>query len=59
MPSANPPDVAKSAINAARAAQLMQLVRDNQLVTAFVLFFLWQSGALLSAYSTAGGAICG
>ncbi len=59
MPAANPPDVVKSTITAAKAAQLMQLVRDNQLVTAFVLFFLWQSGALLSAYTTAGGAICG
>lgn len=52
------PDVDK-AITAAKAAQLMTLVKDNQLITALVLFILWQSGALLSAYSTAGGAICG
>ncbi len=43
----------------AKAAQIATLVKENQLVTALVLFILWQSGALLSAYSTAGGAICG
>ena len=47
------------AISIAKAAQIATLVKDNQLVTALVLFILWQSGALLSAYSTAGGAICG
>ena len=46
-------------VAAARMAQIMQLIKDNQLVTAFGLFILWQSGALLTAYSTAGGAICG
>jgi hypothetical protein len=46
-------------IAVAKAAQIAQLVKENQLVTALVLFCLWQSGALLSAYTTAGGAICG
>lgn len=50
---------AEKVITAAKAAQIIQLIRDNQLVTALALFILWQSGALLSAYSTAGGAICG
>ncbi len=53
------PDTAEKAVNAAKVAQLITLVKENQLVTALVLFCLWQSGALLSAYSTAGGAICG
>ena len=53
------PDTAEKAINVAKLTQLMTLVKENQLVTALVLFCLWQSGALLSAYSTAGGAICG
>ena len=47
------------ALATAKAAQIVSLMKDNQLVTALVLFILWQSGALLSAYSTAGGAICG
>ncbi len=53
------PETTEKAISAAKAAQIMTLVKENQLVTALVLFILWQSGALLSAYSTAGGAICG
>ncbi len=53
------PDTAEKAVNAAKVAQLVTLVKENQLVTALVLFCLWQSGALLSAYTTAGGAICG
>ncbi len=53
------PHAAEKVIAAAKMAQIMQLVKENQLVTALVLFLLWQSGALLTAYSTAGGAICG
>ena len=50
---------ADKAVAIAKATQIAALVKENQLVTALVLFILWQSGALLSAYSTAGGAICG
>ncbi len=53
------PGTAEKVVAAAKMAQIMQLIKENQLVTALVLFLLWQSGALLSAYSTAGGAICG
>ncbi len=54
----NPHGVDK-VIATAKMAQIVHLIKENQLVTALVLFVLWQSGALLSAYSTAGGAICG
>lgn len=50
---------ADKVVAAAKFAQIATLVKENQLVTALVLFVLWQSGAILSAYSTAGGAICG
>ena len=50
---------AEKAVALAKAAQIATLVKENQLVTALVLFILWQSGALITAYSTAGGAICG
>lgn len=53
------PHGVEEAIASARLAQILCLIKENQLVTALVLFLLWQSGALLSAYSTAGGAICG
>lgn len=54
-----PPESVDRALTTAKAAQIVSLMKENQLVTALVLFILWQSGALLSAYSTAGGAICG
>lgn len=59
MSSPSVPKGAEAAITAAKAAQLMTLIKENQLVTALVLFVLWQSGALITAYTTAGGAICG
>jgi len=42
----------------ARAAQLLALIKENQLVTALVLFILWQTGALLSVSSQIGGVMC-
>lgn len=53
------PSATEKVATAAKVAQLAALIKENQLVTALVLFVLWQSGALLSAYTTAGGAICG
>lgn len=52
-------DAVNTAITATRWAQLVTLVKDNQLVTALCLFVLWQTGALLTVSSTAGGVICG
>lgn len=51
--------LAETALDASRWAQIVTLVKDNQLVTALCLFVLWQTGALLSVSSAAGGAICG
>lgn len=53
------PETVEKVMDATKWAQILTLVKENQLFTALVLFTLWQSGALLSAYSTAGGAICG
>ena len=53
------PETVETAIDAAKWSQIVTLIKENQLVTALALFVLWQSGALLSAYTTAGGAICG
>ncbi len=49
---------AEKVVDAAKVAQLMALVRENQLVTALVLFCLWQTGALLSAASYVQGGVC-
>ncbi len=46
------------AINATKVAHLINLVKENQLVTALVCFLLWQAGALASAQSYAAGVMC-
>lgn len=51
-------EVAEKALESAKVAQILQLVRDNQLMTALVLFLLWQGGAFLSAYSYVQGGMC-
>lgn len=38
----------------AKGAQIIQLVKDNQLVTAVIVFVLWQAGALAEAMAFAG-----
>ena len=38
----------------AKGAQIVQLVKDNQLVTAVILFVLWQAGAVATAAEYAG-----
>jgi hypothetical protein len=59
MGAASPPTpIAEKAITAVKVAQLTQLVRDNQLLTAFVLFVLWQTGALLAVSSEVSGVMC-
>jgi hypothetical protein len=53
------PEVVQSALTATRWSQILLLIKENQLVTALCLFVLWQTGALLSVSTAAGGAICG
>ena len=53
-----PSQQADKVIAAAKAAQILQLVKENQLVTALVLFLLWQVGAFYSAQQYAAGVMC-
>lgn len=53
-----PTSPVKDVIDAAKTAQLVSLVKENQLVTALVLFCLWQVGAFYSAQQYAAGVIC-
>ena len=48
----NPPE---KAVDAAKLAQIGQLIKDNQLITAVVVFVLWQAGALAHAVTFVGG----
>lgn len=52
------PQNAEKIVGAAKAAQLLALIKENQLVTALCLFILWQAGALLSAYEYTSGVMC-
>jgi hypothetical protein len=58
MVTAKEASLAESAIDATRWAQLVTLVKENQLVTALCLFVLWQTGALLTVSQEVGGVMC-
>jgi len=49
------PPIPEKAVTAAKLAQLSQLIRDNQLVSAVIVFVLWQAGALANAVTFIGG----
>jgi hypothetical protein len=49
---------AEAAIDATRWAQIVELVKENQLLTALGLFLLYQTGVLLSAASYVQGGVC-
>ena len=52
------PDQVETVADATRAAQVIALVKENQLVTALVLFALWQAGAFISAQQYVSGVMC-
>ena len=47
----------QTTVAAAKTAQIISLIKDNQLFTAAIVFILWQAGAIASASSYVGG-IC-
>ncbi len=49
------PLVPEKAVNAARMAQIGQLIKDNQIVTAVIVFVLWQAGTLSAGLAYLGG----
>lgn len=54
-----PGKLAETADEVGQAKQIVDLVKENKMMTALVVFVLWQTGALLQLYTEAGGAICG
>lgn len=52
-----PEAVKPDPVTVAKLAQLGQLIRDNQLVTAVIVFVLWQAGAVAQGLEIVGG-IC-
>ena len=49
----------EAADEVSQVKQIVDLVKENKLMTALVVFVLWQTGSLLTFYNEAGGAICG
>lgn len=43
------------AVSTLRLAQIGQLIKDNQLITALVVFLLWQGGAIAQGMGYIGG----
>ena len=52
------PEVIEKTIDVAKAAQIAVFVRENQLLTAAIMFVLWQTGAFLSAATYVQGGVC-
>lgn len=51
-------EVVETVVDATKWAQLVTLVKENQLVTALCLFVLWQTGTLLTISQEVGGVMC-
>jgi hypothetical protein len=49
------PEKIPSATASLKLAQIVQLVKDNQLLTAAVVFLAWQIGLVADATSYVGG----
>lgn len=45
-------------LEATQLARVLLLIKENQLATAAVLFFAWQAGIFIEAWSTVQG-MCG
>lgn len=56
------PDVSDAVVTtvdeAGQINQVVQLVKENKMMTALVVFICWQTGLLLEAYSHVQGGIC-
>jgi len=48
----------EKAIDVAKAAQIADFIRKNQILTAVALFVLWQAGAFVSALGYIQGGMC-
>ncbi len=51
----NEPVAGSDVVAVAKGAQILNLVKENQLITAVIVFFLWQAGALQSGINLLGG----
>jgi len=47
--------IPQKAVDATRVAQILNLVKENQMVTAIIVFLLWQAGAINQGITAIGG----
>ncbi len=47
--------IPQKAVDATKVAQILNLVKENQMLTAIVVFLLWQAGAIAQAATVIGG----
>lgn len=53
------PDTVVAAVDeASQVGQIIQLVKENKMITALVVFVLWQTGTLLDMYLQVQGGVC-
>lgn len=45
----------KDVLAVTKSAQIIALIKDNQLLTAAIVFILWQAGAIAQAAGYVGG----
>jgi hypothetical protein len=48
-------NVPEKAVDATRVAQILNLVKENQMITAIIVFLLWQAGAITQGITAIGG----
>tara|TARA_Y100000589_G_scaffold219210_1_gene206930 strand:+ start:172 stop:345 length:174 start_codon:yes stop_codon:yes gene_type:complete len=53
-----PAELAETADEVGQAKQIVDLVKENKMMTALVVFVLWQTGTLLELYSQLQGGMC-
>jgi len=49
------PETLEKVLPLAKGAQILALIKDNQLLSAAVLFILWQAGAISQGLGVIGG----
>jgi len=53
-----PVELVETADEVGQAKQIVDLVKENKMMTALVVFVLWQTGSLLTIYSQVQGGLC-
>jgi hypothetical protein len=53
-----PTKLVETADEVSQVKQVVDLVKENKLVTALLVFVLWQTGTLLSLYDQVQGGMC-